>query len=354
MRLRLLTLTLLTACGGSDISVKAAGEAICNGVKDEEETIVDGPFDADGDGYFNADNPGCADTYPPEDLDCDDSDPEVGGGIEWYPDEDGDGFGADGETLISCEPELGFSGSADDCDDTRGSVYPGADEYCDEIDNDCDDIVDENPVDGLTYYRDADGDGYGSEDDTQQSCDTPTGYSPSLGDCDDANASLNPGEEEECFDDKDNNCDGEVDNVDADGDGWIDEGCGGNDCDDNDNDTSPDADVLEFWSGPNGTGELLLTFAGQGGTSSPNFFVDRFIGGHVTGTSAIQSGVYQNNTGQIELDEFIFAADEGFFDPGGQGNPIQGVPEPGAIALLGIGLAGLGLMRRQRRAAAPR
>ena len=211
MRLRLLTLTLLTACGGSDISVKAAGEAVCNGVKDEEETIVDGPFAADGDGYFNADNPGCADTYPPDDLDCDDSDPEVGGAIEWYPDEDGDGGGADGETLIGCDSEPGFSGSADDCDDTRGSVYPGADEYCDEIDNDCDDIVDENPVDGLTYYRDADGDGYGSEDDTLQSCDTPTGYSPSLGDCDDANASLNPGEAEECFDDKDNNCDGEVD-----------------------------------------------------------------------------------------------------------------------------------------------
>ena len=118
--------------------------------------------------------------------------------------------------------------------------------------------------------------------------------------------------------------------------------------------TSPDADALEFWSEPNGTGELLLTFADQGGTSSPNFFVDRFIGGHVTGTSAIQSVVYQNNTGQIELDEFIFTADEGFFDPGGQGNPIQGVPEPGAIALLGIGLAGLGFMRRQRRSAHPR
>jgi hypothetical protein len=113
--------------------------------------------------------------------------------------------------------------------------------------------------------------------------------------------------------------------------------------------TSPDADVLEFWSGPDGTGTLLLTFQDQGGTTSPNFFVDRFIGGHVTGTSAIQSVVYQNNTGQIELDEFIFSADEGFFDPGGQGNPLQGVPEPGTIALFGIGLAGLGFIRRRRR-----
>lgn len=114
--------------------------------------------------------------------------------------------------------------------------------------------------------------------------------------------------------------------------------------------TSPDADVLEFWSGPNGTGTLLLTFQDQNGTTSPNFNVDRFIGGHVTGTSAIQSVVYQNNSGQIELDEFIFAADEGFFLPGGQGNPDGAVPEPGALALFGIGLLGLCMTARRRKA----
>lgn len=115
--------------------------------------------------------------------------------------------------------------------------------------------------------------------------------------------------------------------------------------------TSPDADVLEFWSGPNGTGTLLLTFQDQGGTSSPNFNIDRFIGGRVTGTSAIQSVVYQNNSGQIELDEFVFAADEGFFDPGGQGNPDGQVPEPGTLALFGIGLLGLATAARRRRRA---
>jgi hypothetical protein len=212
MRTHLISLTLLSlACGGSDISVKAAGEARCNGVLDEEETTVDGPFDSDDDGFFDANNPGCEDTYPPEDLDCDDADPEVGGQAEWFPDADSDGFGTPGETTFACEAVIGFAASADDCDDTRGSTYPGADEYCDTRDNDCDDIIDENPVDGLTFYRDADGDSYGSADDTLTACDTPTGYSPSLGDCDDVSASVNPSVDEECFDDKDNNCDGEVD-----------------------------------------------------------------------------------------------------------------------------------------------
>jgi hypothetical protein len=201
----------LAACGGSDISVKAAGEARCNGVLDEEETAVDGPFDADGDGYFNGDNPGCLDTYPAEELDCDDSDPEVGGPIEWYPDGDGDGFGTVGETMLGCEPDLGFSATADDCDDTRASTYPGADEYCDGEDNDCDDLVDEDAVDGLTFFRDADEDSYGTADDTTSACDIPDGYAAAQGDCDDADAELNPAVEELCFDDLDNNCDGEVD-----------------------------------------------------------------------------------------------------------------------------------------------
>ncbi len=205
-----LGLCTLIACG-SDISVNESGEAVCNGVLDEDETRVDGPFDGDKDGYFDGDNPGCVETYPPEDLDCDDSDSDVWGPSVWYPDEDGDGFGVDGETLLSCELALGFSGNADDCDDSLASIYPGADEYCDEVDNDCDDVIDEDVVDGLVYYRDADGDGYGSEDATLEACTLPDGYSASMGDCDDADASLNPDEAEECFDGDDNNCDGEID-----------------------------------------------------------------------------------------------------------------------------------------------
>ena len=38
-----------------------------------------------------------------------------------------------------------------DCDDTDALRYPGAIEVCDGIDNDCNDVVDDDPSDGLTY-----------------------------------------------------------------------------------------------------------------------------------------------------------------------------------------------------------
>jgi hypothetical protein len=58
-------------------------------------------------------------------------------------------------------------------------------------------------------------------------------------DCDDNDPDVNPGAEEVCDDGIDNNCDGTVDEgcgscPDADGDGYTDAACGGEDCDDND------------------------------------------------------------------------------------------------------------------------
>ena len=135
----------------------------------------------------------------------------MGGPEEWYPDEDGDGHGIDGETSLSCVLELGYSAIADDCDDTLASIHPGADEYCDDIDNDCDDVVDEDVVDGLTFYRDADIDGYGDTSNQREACSKPTGYTEAPGDCDDTNPEINPDAEEICFDAVDNNCNDSVD-----------------------------------------------------------------------------------------------------------------------------------------------
>jgi hypothetical protein len=93
-------------------------------------------------------------------------------------DNDGDGYGASGTDLSECPS----STTVEDCDDGDSDNYPGNVEVCDGFDNDCDEAVDE----GLTF--DGDGDGYTSEDSCEGSKD----------DCDDGNASVNPGAIEIC------------------------------------------------------------------------------------------------------------------------------------------------------------
>ncbi len=105
--------------------------------------------DADGDGFADQDD--CS----PDDFEINQGAPELCDGIDnncdgitdgadaidapaWYADADGDGHG--GALLgVSCEDPSGSVGSADDCDDANGSVFPGAGEVCDDgVDNDCD------------------------------------------------------------------------------------------------------------------------------------------------------------------------------------------------------------------------
>jgi hypothetical protein len=115
----------------------------------------------------------------------------------------------------------------DDCDDTDAAVFPGAPELCDAVDQDCDGAVDEQPSDGGTWYVDADGDGFGSEQWTL-ACGRPPGHAASDGDCDDGDSLSWPGAPEVC-DGLDQDCDDTVDEdarnavpwyIDADGDGY--------------------------------------------------------------------------------------------------------------------------------------
>ena len=74
----------------------------------------------------------------------------------------------------------------DDCDDDDPSVYPSATEYCDGVDNDCDGTVDEDDaVDAVTWYQDADSDGYGNASVSDIDCYQPSGYVADATDCDD-------------------------------------------------------------------------------------------------------------------------------------------------------------------------
>lgn len=111
---------------------------------------------------------------------------------------------------------------SDDCNDTDSSVFPGAREWCDGLDNNCDGTTDEGCS---ASCPDADSDG---------SCDDA--------DCDDENDSVRPGAVEICGDKLDNDCNGATDDgcsgcIDLDKDGY----CSDRDCNDRDYRISPKA-----------------------------------------------------------------------------------------------------------------
>ncbi len=165
-----------------------------------------------------------ADVHPGADETCDDTDNDCDGDIDedavdaptWYGDADIDGFGDPATTTEACEQPTGHLLDSSDCDDTRGDVHPGADEYCDGVDNDCDGLVDEDDaVDAPTWHADADTDGWGDPATAADACEAPTGWlAAGLAlDCDDSDETINPDATEIC-DGIDNDCDSLVDDDD--------------------------------------------------------------------------------------------------------------------------------------------
>jgi hypothetical protein len=222
---------------------------------------------------------------------CDGKDNDCNGiidnGLEpksaFYKDGDDDTFGG-GVGSIQCGPFNGYVVQVDgDCDDKNDSVYPGATEKCNGVDDDCNVQIDEgftakdydgstknlgeacgagvcangkvecltngsgavcsssaladtetcdekdNDCDGLVdedvqtpFYKDADGDTYGDATKSVMMCSLPGGYSKNDKDCDDTNKSSFPNATELC-DGADNDCDGDTDEgCDDDMDGFCD------------------------------------------------------------------------------------------------------------------------------------
>ncbi len=141
----------------------------------------------------------------------------------WYTDQDVDGFGDVGAPASLCEaPDGGsFVLNAEDCDDGDATVHPGVLDPCDDRDNDCDNLVDEDPDLG-PLYEDRDGDLYGSPDVFQYACEPDfNGWSANSDDCDDTDPNVpSAGIEDyvpgECTDSKDNDCDWLIDSEDPD------------------------------------------------------------------------------------------------------------------------------------------
>ena len=193
-----------------DVVVSVAGTfrymiPTCNdGVQNQGETGVDcgGPCafcckDMDKDGHY-AYSPTC-----PTGDDCNDGDPTIfTGAAELCDGKDNNCNGQIDEGLSTDTDSDGHytPGSCqipnDDCDDSETTIYPGANEACDGKDNNCNDAVDEN------LFKDADQDG----------SVVPAGGCPVPGiyDCNDNDPKIFPGNTESC-DEKDNNCNGAID-----------------------------------------------------------------------------------------------------------------------------------------------
>ena len=254
--------------------------------------------DADGDGYGAETDgvPGCAapDGTVNDATDCDDGDASIHPGADetcdgldqncdgsvdqdpsdglllWFWDGDGDGYGDASATTSACADAMpaGYVRAAGDCDDTDDTVNPDGTEVCDGKDNDCDAATSEDDLAGVTWYHDADEDGYGVASRTTTSCADPdiaAGTSEWVlndQDCDDDDGTTSPSATEIC-DGVYNDCDARGagttapdDEIDGDGDGYVlctyksstwkgdSDVTGGKDCDDDDVAVYPKADEI--------------------------------------------------------------------------------------------------------------
>jgi len=171
-------------------------------------------------------HPGASEVCDGADQDCDEEiDEEPVDAGSWYTDGDGDGYGDPATATVACTGPKGAIADGTDCDDAVASVHPGADEVCDGLDQDCDDAVDDDPVDGTTVYADTDGDGFGDPAVSAVYCELPADFVGDATDCDDGDATVYPGAEEVC-DRVDQDCDGAVDPADCEEAAPEDKGCG--------------------------------------------------------------------------------------------------------------------------------
>jgi hypothetical protein len=229
-------------CNDFNDDVYPGAPEICDGIADNncDGEVDDDDYDSDGDGYS------------PCQGDCEDENPAVYPGAA----EACDGLDNNCDGFIPVD-EVDIDGDGwflcDDCDDNNPAVNPGTTEICDGFDNDCDGVTDNG--------FDVDGDGYAT-------CE---------GDCDDGDYYINPGMWDDCSDDIDNDCDG---NVNDDGAGFT-----------------------EMWeTSPNDTGyamsSALPQLAAGWGTCGFTFLGNNW---HLQAGSASVTGEFSSSSDQYDI-----------------------------------------------------
>jgi hypothetical protein len=238
----------LTECSATDPKPEE-----CNGEDDNCDGEIDPSnslkcitwyYDQDGDGFgigagaCECEPPGV--NYVSQGGDCDDSNvgvhPDITEGCNLvdddcdgltdesfaegcetvYFDGDGDGWGDAAITDCLCKESKDYKKQSGDCNNENPNTYPGADELCDDEDNNCDEVIDEeNAIGCVPYYLDQDKDGYGLSDQLKCLCAKIGDYTAIKGgDCDDTEYNVHPTVVELC-DGVDNDCDGEIDEGEA-------------------------------------------------------------------------------------------------------------------------------------------
>lgn len=113
--------------------------------------------------------------------------------INWYFDNDNDGFGTLDAIINDCKQPVGYVKLATDCNDSNPAVNPTAKEICNLIDDNCDGKIDEG-FEQFVWFKDSDGDGDGDPDSLMPpSCQQPEGYVKNSWDCDDNNPNVKAG-----------------------------------------------------------------------------------------------------------------------------------------------------------------
>ena len=217
--------TALDVCNGLDDN--------CNGLTDEDAVFITWYTDADMDGYGDpaTDSVSCyaiAD-FVTNNLDCNDMDasispdaPEVCNAVDdncngiaddglitytLFADTDSDDYGNPDAAIDTClETIPGYVTNGLDCNDTLNTIYLGAEEVCNYLDDDCDGLTDDNLI--YTWqYEDADGDLYGNMANDTLACLEIPGYVIDSTDCNDTDPNMYPGAME-LLNGLDDDCDG--------------------------------------------------------------------------------------------------------------------------------------------------